>query len=146
MRCVVTPYMMPEPVSKVVNVGDGFILRAIERLLGKFPPDLTFSSRVLPAAAQISQMERCSDVILAGANQLTDDYTIWPGFGGARLANTRLRLVPMGIGIHGDPGRNAGMTETTRAVMTQIHERIARSSWRCPKTVDYLNRSLPHLR
>ena len=78
MLCAVTPYLMPQPTSKIANLGDGFIVRAIERLLGKFPPALTFTSRALPASEQISQMQKCSWVILAGANQLTDDFTVWP--------------------------------------------------------------------
>src|SRR5438105_69751 len=146
MLCAVTPYLMPQPTSKIANLGDGFIVRAIERLLGKFPPALTFTSRALPASEQISQMQKCSWVILAGANQLTDDFTVWPGFDGAALARTGLRLAPMGIGIHGEPRRNAGMTAATRAILAQIHERLDNSSWRCPRTVDYLERSLPHLR
>jgi hypothetical protein len=146
MRSAVTPYLMPPSLAKTVNIGDGFILRAIERLIGRFPADLTFSSRELPTPGQFGAMEKCSQVILAGANQLTDDFSVWPGFDGAALARANLRLVPFGIGIHGEARRNAGMTKTTAEIIALIHARLSFSSWRCPKTVDYLNRSLPRLK
>jgi len=34
----------------------------------------------------------------------------------------------------------------TREVIALIHEHLEFSSWRCPKTVDYLNRSIHRLR
>jgi hypothetical protein len=146
MRCVVTPYLIPKSSPKTVNVGDGIILHAVERLLGRFPRELTFSARVLPPPAQLAVMEECSEVILAGANQLTDDYTVWPGFDRAALARTNLKLVPVGIGIHGEASRNTGMSDATRGIIGLLHDRLAYSSWRCPRTVKYLNRSMPALR
>lgn len=146
MRAVVTPYLLPDGSPKTANIGDGIILRAVERLFGTFPRNLTFSSRVLPPPTSIAAMEECSAVILAGANQLTDDFAIWPDFDRAALARTRLSCVPVGIGIHGDPRRNQGMSDNTRRIITLMHERIALSSWRCPRTVAYLDREVPELR
>ena len=51
---VLTPYLIPTELrgKKVVNVGDGFILRAIERRVGRSAAARTLSPRVaLPPAA-----------------------------------------------------------------------------------------------
>lgn len=143
---VVSPYLIPKSVDKVVNVGDGFILRAVERLLGRFPADLTFSSRCLPTPEELAVLESCGIVVLAGANQLTDDYSIWPGFDAERLGKSQLRLAPMAVGLHGEAGRNVGMTVETRNLIRLIHDRVPYSSWRCPRTTAYLNQSVPELR
>ena len=129
----------------MVNIGDGFILRAIERLVGTFSPRRTFSSRVAPSHEAQTILEECSAVILAGANQLDDDYTVWPGLTPDRIRQGKLRFVPFGIGLHGAPDKNVALSQASRAVLEAIHERIEFSSWRCSRTVAVLRRELPHL-
>lgn len=145
---VLTPYPIPPALrgAKVENVGDGFILRAIERQLGTFAAERTFSPRVPLSDAAIATLEQAPALILAGANQLHDRYTIWPGLTAARLRASRLRPLPFGIGLHGDPGMNDGFTAATRDLLLAMHERIELSSWRCPHTVACLLRELPQLR
>jgi hypothetical protein len=84
-------------------------------------------------------------VILAGANQLHDHYTVWPGLGAEALRAANLRLVPFGIGLHGDPGFTDGLSAATKEILIALHERIAFSAWRCPHTVAWLARELPQL-
>ncbi|MBL8753583.1 MAG: polysaccharide pyruvyl transferase family protein [Planctomycetes bacterium] len=144
---VLTPYPIPDELRgrKVCNLGDGFILRAIERRLGRFAADRTFSPRVaLPAAAE-AVIAATPAVVLAGANQLAENWTIWPGFTAARLRASPLRLVPFGVGLHGAPGHSERLSPATKEVLLAVHERIAFSSWRCPHTVDLLRRELPQL-
>lgn len=129
----------------MVNIGDGFILRAIERLVGTFSPRRTFSSRVAPSHEAQTILEECSAVILAGANQLDDDYTVWPGLTPDRIRQGKLRFVPFGIGLHGAPDKNVALSQASRAVLEALHERIEFSSWRCSRTVAVLRRELPHL-
>jgi hypothetical protein len=145
---VLTPYLIPPELAekKVVNIGDGFILRAIERFVGEQPPECIFTSRVAPRPDQIGVLDRCGSVILAGANQLNDHYSAWPGLTAEQLAKTKLRLIPFGIGIHGATGFNDGLSEPSKALLELIHQRIEYSSWRCPLTVAYLERYLPSLR
>ncbi|HVE53843.1 MAG TPA: polysaccharide pyruvyl transferase family protein [Ramlibacter sp.] len=145
---VLSPYPIPETLrgSKVVNLGDGFILRAIERELGRaFDVERVVSPRVAPSAGQKEAMLG-SRVLVGGANQLNDRYTVWPGLTAAELRATPWTFVPMGVGIHGDPGFNDGMSPQTREILDVMHERVPFSSWRCPRTVDYLARALPHRR
>lgn len=144
---VLTPYLIPEALrgKKVVNVGDGFILRAIERLIGRFDPARTFSPRVTPTDAAVDVLERSPGVILAGANQLTESYTVWPGLTAERILKGSLRCVPFGVGLNGEPGRSERLSAETRAVLEAVHTRIEFSSWRCPRTVALLRRELPHL-
>ncbi len=144
---VLTPYLMPDSFRgrKVVNLGDGFILRAIERLIGRFEALRIFSPRVEPAAAAQSELARSPAVILAGANQLNDGYTVWPGLTPERIRQSGLRLIPFGIGLHGEPGQTDRLSESTRGVLRAMHESIDASSWRCPRTVAYLQRELPDL-
>lgn len=144
---VLTPYLIPESLRqrKVVNLGDGFILRAIERLVGRFSPARTFSPRVAPSAAAIAALTQSPVVLLAGANQLNDRYTVWPGLSADEIRRSGLRLVPFGIGLHGEPGHTDGLSEATREVLRAVHERIEYSSWRCPHTVEFLIREMPEL-
>ena len=129
---VLTPYPIPEPLRehKVENLGDGFIVRAIERLVGTFAASRTFSPRIAPSPEALIVLAACPAVILAGANQLHDRYTVWPGLTAEWLRASNLRLVPFGIGLHGDPGHTAGLSDPTKAVLLALHERITFSSWR----------------
>lgn len=145
---VLSPYLIPPSMTgtKTCNLGDGFILRAIERHLGcSLAPERVFSPRVEPSLHAQRVMSESRSVILAGANQLNDKFTIWPGLDVAAAATGRYRFVPFGIGLHGESGFNEGMSSATRAMIELIHERIPFSSWRCPLTIDYLRRSVPHL-
>jgi hypothetical protein len=146
-HAVLTPYPIPAALrgKKVENVGDGFILRAIERLVGPFASDRTFSPRVPLEPPQIAVLEASDVVVLAGANQLHDRWTVWPGLTAERLRASRLRLVPFGVGLHGEPGFTDRLSDATRDVLTAMHERIALSSWRCPHTVAWLRAELPAL-
>lgn len=146
---VLSPYLIPAVLTgvKVCNLGDGFILRAIERHLDRrVPSQNVFSPRVPPDAAMKQVMTSSQATILAGANQLSDKYTIWPGLTPAELEASACCFIPFGIGIHGEAGFNVRMSATTARILELMHERIRYSSWRCPLTVEYLQRSLPHLR
>ncbi|MEO5861676.1 MAG: hypothetical protein ABIQ03_04350 [Burkholderiales bacterium] len=144
---VLSPYLIPENLRdrKVVNLGDGFIFRAIERLLGRFAPQRIFSPRVALSVKAQKVLEDSSAVILAGANQLNDRYTVWPGLSAERIRASRLRMVPFGIGLHGQPGYTDQLSDATKDVLIAMHERIEFSAWRCPHTVGYLRRELPQL-
>jgi hypothetical protein len=132
--------------KKIVNIGDGFILRAIERLVGTQSPDRIFTSRAAPKNNEIGVLDQYGSVILAGANQLNDHYSAWPGLTAESLLKGKLRLIPFGIGIHGASGYNDGLSQQSRTLLEAMHERIEYSSWRCPLTLDYLDRCLPKLR
>lgn len=145
---VLSPYLIPPSLvgHKICNLGDGFILRAIERQMGqRFAPQQVFTPREAPAEDAKVQLREARGVILAGANQLNDRYTVWPRLDAATTASAGYRFVPFGIGLHGEPGFNDGMSEATKAMLRYIHEQIRFSSWRCPATVAYLRRQLPQL-
>jgi len=143
---VLTPYLIP-PVQagRRVNIGDGFILKAVERHLGRFDPGVIMTKRIAPRADQIDRMSRHRVAILAGANQLRDNFTPWPGMTSQQFEKLDFAFVPMGIGLDGNPKRNRGFTENTLAILEKIHERIEYSSWRCPRTVELLTNAMPHL-
>lgn len=145
---VLTPYLIPQELQgrKVVNVGDGFILRAIERFIGQFPEERCFSPRTPPSSGVLKVLEASSAIILAGANQLNDQYSVWPGLTAARIRASRFCFIPFGIGLHGEEGKIDGLSDSAREVLLAIHERIEFSSWRCPRTVAYLERELPQLK
>ncbi|MGO4760931.1 polysaccharide pyruvyl transferase family protein [Cupriavidus sp. 2KB_3] len=144
---VLTPYLIPESLRgrKVVNLGDGFILRAIERRIGEVVASRCFTPRIAPDAAAERVIRGSALVILGGANQLNDKYTIWPRLTADQIRERRYRFVPFGIGIHGEPGYTDGLSQATRDVLTAVHEQIAYSSWRCPRTVDFLKAQMPEL-
>ncbi len=143
-----TPYLIPRALAdkKVVNLGDGFILRAIERRVGRFLPECTVSPRVKLSTAEQAALARGKGVILAGANQLNDHYSIWPGLKAADVWASGMRFIPFGIGLHGEGGYTVGLTADTLEILRAIHERIEYSSWRCPSTVRFLEAQLPELK
>ena len=145
---VLTPYLIPPALrdKKVVNLGDGFILRAIERRVGHFASECTVSPRVKPGAAEKVTLARGKGVILAGANQLNDRYSIWPGLKADDVRASSMRFIPFGIGLHGEVGYTVGLTAESLEILRIIHERIEYSSWRCPRTVRFLEAQLPELK
>lgn len=147
MYAALSPWPIPPALArhKVANLGDGLILRAIERHLGRGPAAPVVSPRVAPGASELDALEQAGLVVLAGANQLHDRYTLWPGCSIAALRARAWRFVPFGLGVHGAAGFNDAMSEETQAMLTFVHERIEYSSWRCPRTVAYLTHHLPAL-
>lgn len=144
---MLTPYIIPEALRgrKVVNLGDGFILRAIERLIGTIDPDRCFTPRMAPDAAVRKVLRNSTYVVLGGANQLNDKYTVWPRLTAEEIRHDGYRFVPFGIGIHGEPGHTDGLSDATREVLAAIHEKIPFSSWRCPRTVAFLRSEMPDI-
>lgn len=142
-----SPYLIPPALSnkKRVNFGDGIILRAIERHVGAVNPEGTLSPRTSLTARDVQKLIASSGVILAGANQLNDHYTIWPGLTADQLREIPVRFIPFGIGIHGEAGHTDGLSAQSKELLSIVHERIPFSSWRCPATVEYLRKALPHL-
>lgn len=143
-----TPYLMPDSLRrlKVVNIGDGFILRGIERLVGAIDPSLLWTSRSTPDVATRTRMLASRGVILAGANQMNDRFSVWPGATAAELRSDGWRLIPFGIGLHGIAEHSQGMTAPACEQIEAIHERTEFSSWRCDRTVAYLERHVPALK
>lgn len=146
IAAALTPYIVPPCSGRVVaNLGDGLILRAIERLIGPFSADQLFTTRTAPRAGELEDLARSAMVVIAGANQLDDGYTVWPGLTPSALAESNLRLVPFGVGLHGGGDKNLGLSPATREILEIMHQRIRYSSWRCPRTIEVLRRDLPHL-
>lgn len=145
---VLSPYVIPPELTgpKVANLGDGFILQAIERLVGRIDPGKVVSPRVAPAPDVLERMRASRLVLIGGANQLNDNYRVWPGLSAAELHRSSFRFVPVGVGIHGDPARAAAMSGETKEILELVHERIEFSSWRCPITLNYLQQNLPKLK
>jgi hypothetical protein len=142
-----SPYLIPASMSgKRVNIGDGFILRAIERQIGAFAPENVFSSREAPGPAEYTRLTRAKTAILAGANQLDDNFSVWPGLSATDLANMPIRFVPFGIGFNGVADRNKAFSPNALASLVAIHEKLEFSSWRCPITVRMIEAALPQLK
>ena len=143
-----TPYLYKpfDPRAYRVNIGDGFILRAIERKIGKVALDLLFPAHVNPPADQYARLKKSRFTVLAGANQLQDNFTPWAGLKADQIRKDNLRFVPFGVGISGKPGGGLDLTEDAKEILRAIHEKIEFSSWRCPRTVAALERHLPELK
>jgi len=144
---VITPYRMSDDPGdqKSVNAGDGFILKAVMKLLEPYQCEHIFSSRVTLSHEDISKINSTQMLVLAGANQLNDNFSVIPEFNCTDLEKIKVPIVPMGIGIHGDKGKNNRMSDETRSIMAFIHRRSKWSSWRCPLTMDYLLKNLPEM-
>jgi hypothetical protein len=143
---IATPYIIPPILSskKVVNVGDGFILNGVIRMVGT-EPDLIISCRVQPTPEQITKINQLDFLVLAGANQLNDKFSVFPKYTVQDLKKITVPIIPMAIGIHGIPSENKEMSSNTKEIMLEIHSRIKASSWRCPLTTEYINKNLPEI-
>ena len=144
---VITPYRMSRDPGdlKRANVGDGFILKAVMKLLEPYRCEHIFSSRVTLSPEDINKVNSTQMLVLAGANQLNDNFSAIPGFNCADLEQIKVPIIPMGIGFNGEEGKNDGMSDETKSIMALIHRRSKWSSWRCPLTIDYLHRNLPEM-
>ncbi len=144
---LLTPYLVPREKRKKkrANAGDGLILAAIRRMLLPAKPGVILSSRAPLSDRDIRRINSTKALVLAGANQLDDHFEIAPGVSGERLRSIRVPVIPFGIGLNGRPEKNTRLTPASAAALRAIHEKILYSSWRCPRTVDYLIGQLPEL-
>jgi hypothetical protein len=142
---MLTPFLVPPALrpAKAVNIGDGFIAHSIADLLRPHVCRVTLTTREPLSDEAIEQINSTRLLVLAGANQLTDHFTITPNMDLDGMRRIRVPIVPVGIGIHGVAAYNRSMSRETRAMLLAIHERIRFSSWRCPQTVEYLRRHCP---
>jgi hypothetical protein len=128
------------------NMGDGFILKAVERFLGPISEDMRVPARRPPSAASLEKLKSASYIVMAGANQLHDYFSPWPGLTADDMRKGSYRFVPLGVGISGKPGGGLHLIPEARERLLAMHERIAFSSWRCPRTVEAIAQALPELR
>lgn len=145
---VLSPYTYPPFTYRALrrNIGDGFIFRAVERFVGEFSANVIFSPRGIPTDNAKSAMNKSPGVILAGANQLNDNFAPWPGLKAEEIRRGAYRFIPMGIGLGGRGGGGVDLTQDALDILEIIHDRIEYSSWRCPRTVAILEKALPHRR
>ncbi len=146
---VLTPALVPDAARswKKANVGDQLILDSIEELVGAHhSPSVRLSSWQKLSGADIERINETRALILAGANPLQDEYRIAPEFTIEDLHRIRVPIIPVGVGLYGDRAKEVRMSASTATMLRGIHERIEFSSWRCPRTIDYLVRNLPELR
>jgi hypothetical protein len=145
---VLTPALVPDSAleRKRPNIGDQLILDSIQELIGEsHSPEVRLSSWQELGAEDIDRINTTRALILAGANPLHDEYRIAPNLTLENLRRIRVPIIPMGIGLYGEPGKQTSMSETTKDMLREVHSRIEFSSWRCPRTVAYLRRNLPEL-
>jgi len=145
---VLTPAIVPDAARsrKKPNVGDQLILDSIRELIGpQHTATVELSSWQELSDADIDRINGTRALILAGANPLHDEYQIAPGMSLERLRRIRVPILPMGVGLYGDAAREVRMSDTTAAMLREVHARIEYSSWRCPRTADYMRRNLPDL-
>lgn len=144
---IITPFIIPEEFHncKELNIGDGFILNSIRELMVPHKCEYIFSSRIPLTDLQIEKINTTKVLLLGMANQLHDDFTAIKGYSLEKLKRIKIPIIPFGIGIDGDKSHNKKMTENTKEILRYIHSKIEFSSWRCPDTIDYLNRNLPEL-
>lgn len=141
---VITPYLLPAGSPKRVNHGDGFILDACVRLIGRRPA-LLLSSRAPLDSEAIEAINRTRGVVLAGSNSLKDDFAPTPGFNYATLARIAVPIVPFGVGHYGVDAETRGLSSEAAEILLEIHRRIPFSSVRCDASYRYLVRGVPAL-
>ncbi|MGK7892066.1 MAG: polysaccharide pyruvyl transferase family protein [Xenococcus sp. (in: cyanobacteria)] len=144
---VLTPYLVPSEINhqKAVNIGDGFILKSILNLLNPYRCQYVFTTRKKLTDENIKNINSTKALILAGANQLNDNFSILPGAEQSFIDKIQVPIIPFGIGIYGVPSNNSQMSLLTQEILKNIHTKIKYSSWRCNLSIDYLQEFLPEL-
>lgn len=144
---ILSPYIIPPDIKKLKrgNIGDGFILAAVEKLLEPHICECLLSSRKALSDHEIERINATKGLILAGANQLNDYFTVLPGMNPQKIKRIKVPIIPFGIGINGVRRFNIKMSDITKDILRIIHEKIECSSWRCPATIAYLNEQIPEL-
>lgn len=142
---VLTPYIIPSEKrkKKKTNIGDGFILHRILQFLAPIECRHIYSSRQNLSDVDIRAINNTKALILAGTNQLTDNFTIVPGMTIRRLNEIKVPIIPFGMGISGHLEQNRRMSSITKAMLEEIHTRIPYSSWRCNRSINYLIQQVP---
>lgn len=145
---VLTPYIIPPELSshKKQNVGDGFILIAIKKLLRPFEAEFEFSTRRSLTADEIEKINSTKALIIAGANQLNDKYTIFPGANLDSIRQIKVPIIFMGVGYSGFDDQNSKMSNLTHSLLIEAHKTVEFSSWRCLRTMAYLNKNIPEIK
>lgn len=144
---ILTPFLIPpSAVAKRANLGDGFILESIRNLIRPDELTVVLSSRQTPSPDEIQAINQCDALILGGANQLNDHFTLWPSMQPEDINRITVPIFPMGIGLDGLKHKNHRPSSQTVRLLRAIHERIPYSSWRCPRTTAYLQRHFPDLK
>jgi hypothetical protein len=144
---ILTPYILPDFLEyrKAVNIGDGFIRESMENLMQPFRCKYAFSTREALSSLDIEKINSTKALLLAGANQLNDCFSVAPGVELAVLDKISVPIIPLGIGIHGIEKYNREMSSLTRDILGKMHEKLRFSSWRCPLTIRYLDTWLPEV-
>jgi hypothetical protein len=127
------------------NIGDGFILSRILELLHPHECRHILTSRKNLSDDDIRKINTTKGLILAGTNQLTDFFSIVPGLTLTQLSRIEVPIIPFAIGINGLRKHNMKMSDLTKTVLEEIHNRIKYSSWRCGLTIDYLVKHIPSI-
>lgn len=145
---ILTPYIIPEEQSKVkkVNIGDGFIVIAIQNLLKPLSCQYIFSTRKKINDAEIEKINSTRALIIAGANQLNDHYTVFPGADLDTIKKITVPIIFFGVGFSGFSDQNEKMSQKTKEILLYIHKKTPYSSWRCFRTIEYLNNCLPEIK
>ena len=144
---VLTPYLVPPEIQhkKAVNIGDGFILKSIFNLLNPYRCQYIFTTRKKLTDENIKDINSTKALILAGANQLHDNFSILPGADQSFIDKIQVPIIPFGIGIYGVASNNSQMSLLTQEILKNTHKRIRYSSWRCDLSINYLQEFLPEL-
>ena len=141
MYSAITPYLVPENLSKKVNIGDGFIMDSSIKLI-KQEPYYTFSSRKELSDIDIEKINSTKSLIVMGANTLKDDYEITPNFNLEILNKIQVPVILMGIGHYGvESVTQNGLNSRSLKLLKEITSRFPYISARCTQSYNYFKKS-----
>lgn len=138
----ITPYLLPAGLPKKVNVGDGFILDSVVKLIGKAPRH-AFSSRAPLSGADIEKINETRFLVAAGANTLKDDFELAPGFSLQTLDRIKVPVILMGVGHYGVPAVTQGLLPQSKVLFSAFLERFPYMSVRCDASRCYVVSAMP---
>lgn len=141
---LLTPYLLPPDSPKKVNVGDGFIMDSVEKLIG-LRASAYYSVRAQLTDAAIARINASRFLLVAGANTLRDDWSLTPDCKQVTLARIKVPIVLMGLGHYGVAEATRGMRPEGVAQIAAILERFHFMSVRCDRSREYLVKSAPQL-
>ena len=138
----ITPYLVPPQLPKRVNVGDGFVLGACEKLIGERASGYLSPWQPL-TPADIDRINQHDFLLVAGTNTLKDDFTLCAGFTRETLNLIKVPVVLMAMGHYGIEANTRGMSPGSVQLLEALLERFPYISVRCDRSAAYLRRTIP---
>ena len=137
MYSIITPYLVPNNLNKVKNIGDAFIYDACEKLI-KTKAAFYFSQWEELTEDKIEKINSTKFLIIAGANILKDNMKICKNFSEKTLVLIKVPIILAGIGHYGIKKAVTKLSNESQSLLFKLLERFEFISVRCNESKRFI--------